>query len=296
MNTKTRFINALTAVILVFTIVGCNSSSSETSSLTLAIKDAPVDGATEVVVEFTGVELQPTGGPSVSFDFDSTRQIDLLALQGTDSANLLDGVEVEAGPYQWIRLKVNAQANTMDSFISFEDGSTFSLTVPSGSETGLKLVKGIVVTQGSHSSFLIDFDLRKSVVNPVGQANDYFLKPALRLVDNNEAGHIQGTIANVTAELDICTDGVVVYVYEGLDIVADDEGSITSPLTSANVEFDSNANNYGYTVGFLTPMDYTLAITCQAANDSPEVDEDIEFIASINATVIADQTTTANFE
>jgi hypothetical protein len=291
-----KLINASLAVFLTVLITACNSSSDGSSSLSLALTDAPVDGATGVVVEFTGVELKRSGGPAFSIDFDAPRQIDLLALQGTDAANLLDNVEVEADSYQWMRLKVNAEANTMDSFISFEDGSSFSLTVPSGSETGLKLVRGFVVTQGSHASFVIDFDLRKSVVDPVGQVNDYFLKPALRLIDNNEAGHIQGTVTNATAELEVCSNGVVVYVYEGLDIVADDEGSPTSPLTSANVEFNNADNTYGYTVGYLTPMDYTLAITCQAADDLAESDEDIEFIASINATVVADQTTTANFE
>ncbi len=292
----TKLINASLAIFLVVFITACNSSSDDSTTLSLDLTDAPVDGATEVVVEFTGVELKPSGGPAFSIDFDAARQIDLLALQGTNAANLLDDVEVEAGSYQWMRLKVNAEANTMDSFISFEDGSSFSLTVPSGNETGLKLVRGITVTQGSHASFVIDFDLRKSVVDPVGRVDDYFLKPALRLIDNNEAGHIQGTVTNAIAESEACSNGVVVYTYEGLDIVADDEGSQTPPLTSANVEFNNADSTYDYTVGYLSPADYTLAITCQAADDLAETDEDIEFIVSINATVIADQTTTANFE
>jgi len=285
----------LSALTLSVIMIACSSSSDAPTTFSLAITDAPVDGATSVVVEFTGVELKTSGGPAMSFDFDTPRQIDLLALQGTNATDLLTDVEVEAGAYQWIRLKVNAQANTMDSFISFEDGNTYSLTIPSGNETGLKLVRGIVINQGTQAAFTIDFDLRKSIVDPRNEASDYFLKPALRLIDNNESGDIQGSVSNATAELEACSSGAVVYVYEGLDIVADDEGSATPPLTSANVEFDTTANTYSYTVGYLTPMDYTLAITCEAGDDEAETDEDIEFLASINATVVADQVTTADF-
>jgi len=286
----------LSAVILSVSMVACNNSSDNPTSLTLAITDAPVDGATEVVVEFTGVELKLSGGMAISFDFDAPRQIDLLALQGTDASNLLTDVEVDAGAYQWIRLKVNAQMSTMDSFITFEDGNTYSLFIPSGSQSGLKLIQGITINQGTQASFVIDFDLRKSVVDPRSESTDYFLKPALRLIDNNESGDIQGSVANATAELEACSNGAVVYVYEGLDIVADDEGSATSLLTSANVEFDSDNNSYSYMVGYLTPNDYTLAITCEAGDDLVETDEDIEFLASINATVVVDQVTTADFD
>jgi len=64
---------------------GGSSSSSTTGTLNLAITDAPIDEAKQVVVEFTGVELQ---GPSGRVDHDFvdesgnpvTKQIDLLAL------------------------------------------------------------------------------------------------------------------------------------------------------------------------------------------------------------------------
>ncbi len=240
MFSLSKLTNIFISLTLSLLMVACNSSSDdESASISLAITDAPVDGATEVVVEFTGVELKPSGGSSIDFDFDVPQQIDLLALQGSNAANLLSNIEIEAGNYQWMRLKVNAQRNTMDSFITFENGNSFSLSVPSGNETGLKLVKGFVVTQGSHASFVIDFDLRKSIVNPNGLSEEYFLKPALRLINNNEAGHIQGTISNTIAEQESCNNGIAVYVYEGNDIVADDEGSTTPPLTSAMVQFNT---------------------------------------------------------
>src|SRR5215472_4186399 len=43
---------------------GCNGSSNPTmasGAMTLSVSDTPVDGATSVVVSFTGVEIQPAG-------------------------------------------------------------------------------------------------------------------------------------------------------------------------------------------------------------------------------------------
>ncbi|MBW3567908.1 MAG: DUF4382 domain-containing protein, partial [Proteobacteria bacterium] len=50
--------------------------------MSLGVTDAPVDSATRVVVEFTGVSAKRAGGQATVFDFDTPRQIDLLALQG----------------------------------------------------------------------------------------------------------------------------------------------------------------------------------------------------------------------
>jgi hypothetical protein len=285
----------LAAFVIALLTTSCDESDN-TANLSLSITDAPVDHAVSVIVEFTGVELKPSGGSAISFDFDEARQIDLLVLQGGDAATLLDQVEVSAGEYQWIRLKVNALQDTMDSVINFDDGSSYSLYVPSGSQRGLQLNTGFVVAQGSHAAFTIDFNLRKSVVNPTGQVDNYFLKPSLRLVDNNEVGTINGTVANSIADDPACEAGVVVYVYQGADAVVDDEGSANSPLTSANVNYDNVSDSFVYTVAYLSPDDYTLAITCEASNDLVESDEDINFIASSSAAVIADQATEVNFD
>lgn len=60
-----------------------------------------------------------------------------------------------------------------------------------------------------------DFDLRKSVHNPAGLDDDYILRPTLRLVDDNTAGALTGTVASgvITADADP-TDGPVDFIGE----------------------------------------------------------------------------------
>ena len=104
--------------------------SAQTGQLSLAIGDAPVDGATEVVVVFTGIELHSNGGTR-SIDFAAPREIDLLAYQNGATVNLLENLIVDAGEYQWMRLKVIAERNRSDgSYILFESGEQFPLLRP----------------------------------------------------------------------------------------------------------------------------------------------------------------------
>lgn len=290
--------NSLFLAVTSALVAGCNGSSSgsDTGRLSLNVTDAPVDSASKVVVSFSGVELQ-SGGSRTEILFDEPRTIDLLALQGSNSANLLEGQELPAGEYQWMRLLVNAeQDSVLDSYIEFEDGSVQELSVPSGSQTGLKLVRGFTLLAGGSADFTIDFDLRKSVVDPKG-GQGMHLKPALRLIDNAQSGTITGTVAGeliASACADASLDAGAVYAFVGSDVVADDvDGDAGDPLTSALV--NENAGVYSYELGFMPVGTYTLAYTCEAATDDPESDDVIVFAEQANAEVVVDQTTQADF-
>lgn len=282
-------------------LAACNSGDSDsdsdsdsTGSLSLSVTDAPVDSAKAVVVEFTGVELLRADEEPVGFTFDEARQIDLLALQGGVSTALLDGVEVPAGTYEQIRLKVNAGKDASDSYIELDDGGKNALFIPSGNQTGLKLTDGITVPQGGSADFTIDFDLRKSVTNPPGLGGSYILKPTLRLVQTDVVGAIGGTVSGELAAVEGCS--AAVYVYAGTDGTPDDEGSEAPPLSSAQVAMDDGTGHFNYTAAFLNPGDYTVAFTCNADEDDPEIDDAIAFEPAKNATVVTGETAEVNFE
>ena len=283
-------------------VVGCGGgggsadASAGTGRLTLGITDAPVDDATAVVVKFTAIELKPEGGAAISIPLDPALSIDLLDLAGGSSRDLLVNREVPAGHYEWVRLLIEAQQNTPSSYIDISSGQRFPLFVPSGSESGLKLIRGFDVAVGSASNFTIDFDLRKSVIAPPGQAPNYMLKPVLRIVDNLRVGMLQGTVAPALVPTG-CTPQV--YVFAGPGVVPDDLDAAVEPdvdpLVSAPVTLDTASGEYRFRVGFLEAGDYTVAFTCDGALDTPEGEETLVFAGTRTVTIAPNASTAITF-
>jgi hypothetical protein len=253
-------------------IAGCGGSDSAgTGTLKLSVSDAPVDGAQAVVVKFTGVELTGNGGSPVDITFPEPKTIDLLAQSGTASAVLFNQ-PIAAGSYGQIRLMVVADGDPANSYITLSDGSMHGLLIPSGAETGLKLVSGFMVPSSGVVDYTVDFDLRKAVTCPPGQAPACILKPALRLVDNTSVGNIQGSVSNLLVP-NGCTPGV--YLYSGAVTSPEDmnsaaaTGDMNQPLAS-KVPVATSQPPYYYQFTFLQPGTYTIAFTCKAAQDNPD--------------------------
>jgi hypothetical protein len=264
----------------------CGGGSSErTGQLSLGVGDAPVDGATEVVVVFTGVELH-SDGETRSIDFIEPREVDLLAFQNGATVNLLENLTVDAGEYQWLRLKVLAEPNQSDgSYILFESGEQFPLFVPSGAETGLKINRPFRVAAGGITRLVADFDLRKSIIAPPGLEPNYLLKPVLRLMDQLEIGDISGEVdlaALAVAQLGAgataadCEGGI--YLFAGAGATPDDQDGDPAdgedPIVYQPLVFDGLVTVVPYQFAMVEAGTYTVAATCDFAVDaSPEASE-----------------------
>jgi len=265
--------------------------------MSLAVADAPIDGALAVVVKFTGVELTANSGNPTTITFAQPKTIDLLNQSGMASAVLFDQAIVP-GSYGQIRLMVVADGDPSNSYITMSDGTMHGLQVPSGSQTGLKLVSGFAVPSSGVVDFTIDFDLRQAITCPPGQSPACTLKPALRLVENSQVGSIDGTVsaALVTAG---CVPGV--YLYNGT-VTAPEDMNSTALATDTNQPIASMALSassqipYHYQFAFLEPGSYTVAFTCQADQDNPDqADSVVTFNPVISGiAVTANMTTTAD--
>lgn len=266
-----RFLGLIASTALGVVACGGDSGGGGTGNMSLAVGDAPVDGAQAVVVMFTGIELTANSGSPVDILFSQPKTIDLMTQSGTASAVLFNQ-PIPAGSYGQIRLMVVADGNPSNSYIMLSDGTMHGLQVPSGSETGLKLVTGFTVPSSGVVDYTIDFDLRQAITCPPGQAPACFLKPVERLVDNTTVGNIQGTVST-TLVPNGCTPGV--YLYSGT-VTAPEDMDSTAPSTDTNQPLASRvpvANSqppYYYQFSFLPPGTYTVALTCQADLDNPD--------------------------
>jgi len=266
-----------------FGLAGCDGSVEDdaTGIMNIGLTDGPVDNAGAIHIQFTGLELKPAGGPPERFDLNSDScdefdtagncTIDLLLLQGTEYRTLFSG-DLPAGDYQWVRLLVNAEQNVMDSFITINnEGSMMDcpLWIPSGGQTGLKIVSGMTVTTNGVSNYMLDFDARTSVTAPPGLSaldeceQNYILKPAIRIVDETEVGSIAGTIdPSVLKTTNDQSEEVLIGGCRDEDI----EDGIVDHL-AAIAEWNANSSTYEYEVGYLLAGDYKLGLTCTADVD-----------------------------
>lgn len=266
------------------------------AEMKLSVADAPpADGATHVVVVFTGVELIGNGGNPVTITFTSPKSIDLVTQGGTASAVLFDQ-PISPGDYQQVRLNVVADGSANNSYIVLADGSMHGLLIPSGAQTGLKLVTGFTVPGSGVVDYTIDFDLRQSITCPPGQAPACILKPVERLVDNTTVGNIQGQILSTVPGN--CSPGV--YLYAGL-VTRPEDNNTSAPATDLNqplaskVPIATSSPAYYYQFTFLAPGTYTVAFTCQVAQDNPDqADSAVVIIPVATATVTANATQTVN--
>ncbi len=307
------------ALLAAVTLGACSGSSNgpaqqqdATGFLSIGLGDAPVDDVLELWVEFTGVSVKPRNGPAIDVPYATPLQVDLLTLDVDNSATLLDSEEFPAGAYNWIELWVNASfdSNPLDSYAVTDVGGQEEVEVTEVQVPGpanrrrLRLVSGFTITADQVTNLYLDWDVRRALVDPIGQSG-FFLRPAIRVVDMTAYGTLNGTVAMtlVMPPADCSNDlgedtGNVVYIYEQFDFMATDPDDIDGevgpvPVATARVSQDM-AGDYVYET-ILSPGDYTVGFTCQAADDFPDSDDSIAILGLTDVSIVTGGTQTIPF-
>jgi uncharacterized protein DUF4382/carboxypeptidase family protein len=266
------------AGVLGLTLAGCDDSTGvdTNTTLTVLLTDAPADYIGEAMVDIGAVELVGgSGGPIVLSTDGTDGFIDLLDLQGV-ATEALANVDIEAGTYSQLRLVVEAANVTLATGYEFDGGGTsMDLTVPSGAQTGIKLNLGGADGEDSgggleiapgETVLIVDFDVNESFViqgnpnTPAGIKGMLF-RPTLRVVVNDVAGSISGTVSTQLDSVSV----------EGLVVTAEPlEGTTLEPFQGAAGSAMTDADG-AYTIFFLVPGDYEVSV---AAGDSLTVTPD----------------------
>lgn len=132
-----------------------SSAGSGDGTLSISLTDGPADQALEVHVIVTGLTLKREGVDPVDIVFPSPLDVDLLKLTGGNTTMLLNNEPMVAGRYQWIALNVDGEldGDLMGSHVIEAMGGQVELEIPSGPQSGLRLVSGFVITVGQNTSF-----------------------------------------------------------------------------------------------------------------------------------------------
>jgi len=127
---------------------------------------------------------------------DSLRYFNLLLLQNGASAVLGD-TSLAAGKYTQIRLILE------DRNYVVHNGIKFPLTVPSGTQTGIKLNHSFEIEAGKLYELFLDFNVDKSII--ITGNEQYKLKPTIRVVPVVISGAISGQVLPLDADPTIWT-------------------------------------------------------------------------------------------
>ncbi|RYZ95644.1 MAG: DUF4382 domain-containing protein [Moraxellaceae bacterium] len=179
MKKTTTFILALTATVA--TMVACSKDDAPangTTNLRVNLTDAPLDELDSIYVDIREVRVK-MGNDTSSTDDNGWQTLtanagiyDLLSYQNNVDTLLASG-PVPTGYVKEIRLILGNNNSVVDTF-----GVRHSLTIPSGSESGLK-IKVNRRLNTTLDSLLVDFDAALSVKNE--GASGYKLRPVIKI-------------------------------------------------------------------------------------------------------------------
>lgn len=300
--TTIRQIVAVLGTVTILTAAGCGGSGSggeKTGRISLGVSDDPIRDAEKVCIEFNEIELHGADHSEI-ISLSPAEKVDLLSVQGMNAAPILVNHELPAGDYQWMRLGVNAVLGTSGgvgdtggdacdgeaSYLIMDGGSMHNLYVPSGAQSGLKLVGGFTVPVNDTANFTAEFDVGKSIAHPHGLDPDVILRPTIRLVNNVEVGHLTGEVAGDLAAAEGCdpwvylfNDGVMPNPIDQDALEPDPDDPVATAMV--NEQDDGGVFSYHYSIGFLLPGDYEAAFTCDAGTMFvPEMGKPVNIVVS----------------
>ena len=281
-------------------------SSGDTGTLSLSLTDATTLDYQAVYVTIDRVDIHLGGNENSSNNWETVAEpkatYNLLELVNGVLEHL--GITtLPAGKYTQMRLIIGrTQDDSLNIFgtqhpfanyvILAGSGDIYELKVPSGSQTGIKLVHGFTIKQDQTKELILDFDAAKSVVK-AGASGRWLLKPTIKVVDTDDLAIISGTVYEKVYEGEDDVDGVLASVAGVLvsaqtnDTEATDRKdqvvTWTSTVTDANGQYKLFLEPGSYNI-VVYGTDYYPNVECSVAVVSGQVAEGNDFVLTLAPT------------
>ena len=286
-----RFTPHIAAVIFLAPLAGCGGSSAPntvtpppaTGTISVSITDDPWHDMDSMVIRVTGMDFGHNSGAVHSFDIPGGPvDVDMMQLQNGVHQALMSDLELPSGVYDWMRVRIDAGQSFM------QDGGTgghYGFRMGPGAGDGLEVHEQFHIEAGSHSAYMLDYDLRQGVRHSHnGMMGDQFeLHDAMRLIRMDQAGamfgHIDPLLVDIShPDCDPASGGNWVYVFSGdaeaPDDIADVESDgVPGPIATDRVEMNPGTGDYEYHFGYLPEGTYRVAFTCSGEWDESGDDD-----------------------
>jgi len=246
-----KFFFITLAYLTVWAFQSCNSDTnvnqdSNTAKVQLKLIDAPGDYL-EVNIEIIDIQYNSSDNENGWISFIPKNgypiNVDLTNLIAGNNLLLVDEI-IPSGMLKQVRL-ILSDNNTL-AIEGNQEGEIIRnpLDTPSAQQSGLKLKLNTVLESGFSYTFILDWDVQKSIVK-AGNSGKHILKPVIRVNTEVNSGSISGKVIGEVegASIDdaVALKDVIVGVYS-LDGVY-----VTESLTDENGDFiiqGLDAGNY----------------------------------------------------
>jgi len=189
---------SLLAAALATLLAACGSSppssTMSTARMNVHLVDSPATDYWKVTLFVKSVEIASDSGWITLGTVNES--VNLLDLQNGVFKTLALGAELPPGHYGQMRLILG----TPNTVTLADKTTTVPLTIPSGSQTGVKFPVSFDLQAGTTYEIFIDILANKSVfVHRAGASNKYMLRPVVRAYDRMMTGSISGVLTNASA-------------------------------------------------------------------------------------------------
>ncbi len=221
-----------------FYLVACSGGGSGSGggigTLSVALTDSSCGSYAAIYVTIDEVQVNNSGWQTVATPMKTYNLLRLI----NGVTEVLGEDELEAGVYNQIRLiigktpesenNINGVPHPYANYVLFDDGSDEPLKIPSGYNTGIKLVHNFEVEEDSFVELLLDFEACRSVVET--GSGKYILKPTIKVIETLNKFDVFGDVTenNTDPVLHITGALVSAQISDGLSASV-----VRSTLTSA---------------------------------------------------------------
>lgn len=267
-------LNALLLCLLcAFSLAACGGSGGSDSggtspdggvgTLSTSLTDSSTDEYQAVYVTIARVEVHHDSNGSWQTVAEPNKTYNLLDLVNGVREDL--GIaSLDAGHYTQMRLiigetaeaggiNMNSMAHPYANYIINLANEVHGLKVPSGTNTGLKIVNGFDINDNQTTELILDFDAMRSVVKS-GASGKYLLKPTVKVLNTAKYAIVSGQVTDADAAPVVSLEGALVtaQVADTAKLEVKDQVVIEAgTLTDVNGDY----------VLFLAPGRYNLVAT-----------------------------------
>lgn len=203
---------------------GTSSTSGSTGTLSVALTDATTDNYQAVYVTIDRIDVHLGSDEEASGAWITVaapaKTYNLLTLVNGVFAELGQDI-LTVGNYGQLRLIIGDTADGENNILGnphphanyvidmADDPRSHELKVPSGSQTGIKIIHGFEILPGMQTDLVLDFDASRSVVK-AGNSGQYLLKPTIKILEIINSSDIFGTITEANTDPEVPVVGAMV--------------------------------------------------------------------------------------